>query len=85
MNDALLVGLFQRFRDLFRDGKALIQGQGSLREAIGERRAFHELHDEGVRFAARLHAVDLGDVRVIELREQLRLALESREALPVLR
>src|SRR5690606_27651886 len=39
--------------------------------------------DEGVALAARLHAVDLGDVRVVELGEQLRLALEAREALGI--
>ena len=49
-------------------------------EALGERRAGDELHDEGVGGAVRLEAVDLGDVRVVELGEELRFALEPRQA-----
>ena len=84
MDDPLLVGLFERLRDLQRERKAFSKGKRPGFEAFGERRAGDELHDEGVRLAAGLEAVDLGDVGVVELREELRFALEPRQALLVL-
>ena len=84
VDDPLLVRLFERLRDLQREGKALSQGKRPGFEALGERRAFDELHDEGPDAAALLEAEDRGDVRVMKLREELRLALEAGEALLVL-
>ena len=84
MDDPLFVGLLERVRDLQRDREAFGQGQRPRFEALGEGRAGDELHDERVRFAAGLDAIDLRDVRVVELRQQLRLALEARETLLVL-
>ena len=77
MDDPLLVGLFERLRDLQREGKALGKGKRPGFEAFGERRAGDELHDESVGRAAGLEAVDLGDVGVVQLREELRFAFES--------
>ena len=59
-------------------------GKSSGGEALVERRPFDELHDEGSRSAALLEAEDRGDVGVVELGEQLGLALEAGEALGVL-
>ncbi len=84
MDDALFVGFLERLRDLQRERKAFSKGKWPRFEAFAERRAGNELHDEGMGRAAGLEAVDLGDVRVVELREELRLALESRQALLVL-
>ena len=86
---AVSVGEFmivvERLRDLQRERKAFSKGKRPRFEALGERRTFHELHDEGVGRAAGLEAVDLGDIGVIELGEELRFALESRQALLVFR
>ena len=83
MNDALFVGLLERLRDLHREGKAFSKGKRPGFEALCQGRAGDELHDEGVGFAAGLEAIDLGDVGVVELREELRFALEAGEALLV--
>ncbi len=83
MDDALVVGLFERLGDLQGERKAFGNGKSSGFEALGERRTGDELHDQGVRGAAGLEAVDLSDVRVVQLREQLRFALESGETLLV--
>ncbi len=46
MDDALLVCGFEGFGDLFRDRQRFIERDRALRNPIGERRAFHQLHDE---------------------------------------
>ena len=84
MDDALVVGLFERLRDLQCERKAFSKGKRPRFEAFGERRAVDELHDEGFDAAALLEPEDRGDVGVMELRQKLRLALESRQALLVL-
>ena len=51
---------------------------------IGERLALDQLHDQDA--ACRpdvLETVDVRDVRMVERREQLRLALEARQALGI--
>ena len=77
MDDPLLVRLFERLRDLQRETEALLDWKRPGLEALGERRTGDQLHDEGMGLAAGLEAVDLGDVRVVQLREELRLAFES--------
>ena len=79
VDNSLVVGLLERLRDLESERKAFSKGKRPGLEAFGERRSGDELHDEGVRLAAGFHPVDLGDVRVVELREQVRLALEACE------
>ena len=79
MDDSLLVGLFQGLGDLARDRKAFIYGKTSLGQPIGQGRPFDQLHDQGRAAAAGLQAVDLGDVRVVQAREELGFALESGE------
>ena len=48
VDDALLVRLFERLRDLQRERKALSNGKRPGFEAFGQGRAVDELHDEGV-------------------------------------
>ena len=84
VDDALVVSLFQRLCDLLRERKALSKGKSSGFEAFGECRSLDQLHDESACFAAGLEAVDLGDVRMVQLGEELRLALEAGQALLVL-
>ena len=51
MNDGLLVRRFQSLRNLLGDWQRFMDRNWSLRDPIGQRRAFHQFHDE------RLHAV----------------------------
>ena len=53
-------------------------------QALGQGRALDELHDESTDAVALLEPEDRGDVRMMELGEELRLAFESREAFLVL-
>ena len=60
-------------------------GTRSALQPLGEVFAFHELQRERENAVGFLEAVDGGDVRVIERREQLGLAPEAGHALRVLR
>ena len=46
MNDAELVGGFERLGDLSRDRQRLVERNRTLRDAIGERRALDQLEDQ---------------------------------------
>ena len=48
MDDAALVGVIERLNDLSRDGRRLVERQGPQPDLLGQRRPFHELHDEVV-------------------------------------
>ena len=85
MNDALLVCRFERVRDLLRNHQRFGQRNRPLRDAIGERRPVDELHHERTHAARLLEAVNVRDVRVVQRREQLRFAAETREALGIVR
>ena len=66
----------EAFRNLLEDREGFIDGKRSVRQPLFERLAFDELHDqeEPLRF---LEAVERRDVRMIERRDDLRLALET--------
>jgi hypothetical protein len=81
MDDPLLVRLFERLGNLQRNGKAFIEGERHMLQALCQSRTFDQLHDQRARLAARFEPVDLGDARVIQLREELCFALETREPL----
>ena len=66
MDDPLLVRRLERLGDLLRHRQRLVDGNGPLRDPIGERRAFDQLHDQGVQAVGILEAMDLRDVRMIE-------------------
>ena len=83
MNDPLLVRRLERFGDLFGDRERFLERHRSIRDAFRERGSVDELHDEsgrvalgGSRWIEVLYAVDLGDVPMVERREQLRLTFE---------
>jgi hypothetical protein len=80
MDDPLAVRLLQGGGDLRGQLQGLFDRQGSL-----ERRARHVLQHEVGLPAGFLQAIDGGDVGVIELSQHLRLALEARQPLVVLR
>lgn len=81
MDDPLLMGCFEGFRDLFGDGQSLLDRQGTPRNPLGQRRRFHQLHDDGVV----LEAVYGSDVRMIEGSENLSLTLETSHVVGIVR
>jgi hypothetical protein len=81
MNDAALVGHVEPHRDVPGDRDRFGQTDSVLRDSFGERRALDEFEDEhldarGVFFKA----VNLPDVGVVERRQRLRFAHETRPA-----
>ena len=79
MDDPLLVRGLERLPDLTRDGEGFVDRQGPLRDAFGERLALDELQHERRHAAGVFESVDPADVGMVQRREQLRLALESRQ------
>jgi hypothetical protein len=89
VNDAVLVSFLERLRDLLRDLDSFVCRDRPALQALGEVFAVDELHRQEVRGGAvvecrSLEAVDVGNVRVVERGEQLRLAFEACQALGVL-
>ena len=82
MDDALLVRGLERLGDLARDRERVVSGSGPA--APSPSRSASVSPSTSSSTSARialvlLEPVDRGDVRVIERREQARLALEARE------
>ena len=77
MDDPLPVRLLQRVRDLGSQAQGLIEGDRPLRDAVRERLALEELHDQvfGRTFPA--DVVERADVRMRELGDRPRLAFEA--------
>ena len=83
MNDPLLVRRFERVGDLLRHRQRLIEWNGALRDAVGQRRTLDELHHQRRRVGGVFQAVDRGDVRMVERGEDFRLALEARQPIRI--
>ena len=83
MNDALLVGGFQRLGDLACNVLGLTERQRTFRQSIGERRSFDELQYKRTRRPRTLKPVDRTDVGVVQRRQQPGLTLEARHAVGV--
>src|SRR5215468_6285171 len=79
MDDAALMRALERFSNLLRNHQSLIYGNCALRDAIGQRRALHQLHHERILF----DAVNNRDIRVIQRSEYLRLAPESSHSIGI--
>jgi hypothetical protein len=78
MDDALFVRSLERRRDLTGQAHRVLEGQPrrrawTLREQVGQRLAFDELHDEIVG----TDVVQRADVGMIERRDRARFALEA--------
>ena len=84
MDDPFVVRLFERLGDLARDGERLFERQRPLGKALAERRTLDQLEDERPPPTIDFQAVDRRDVRVIEARQDLGLALETGETLGIL-
>jgi hypothetical protein len=85
MDDPLAVRRIERGRDLPADAKHLVHRQPPLHKAIGERLPLDHLHHEVMRAALVPDVVERADVRMVQRRDRLRLALEPRLELRVRR
>jgi hypothetical protein len=73
---APLVGGLRGTGDLLADPERLVHGERPSSQALGERLARHQFQDEVTRAAHFIEAMDGGDVRVVERRQQPSLAIE---------
>ncbi len=80
VDDALLMRGFERVGDLPGDRHRLVSRQRAVGQPIGERHTIDELENEEPGGGVFLDAVDAGDMRMIQRREQLRLTREARVA-----
>jgi len=80
MDHVLLVCVLQRIDNLVENRQDLLNRHDPVRHAFSERRTFHQLHHQGALF----HAVDRGDIRMVQRRQHLRLAREARHAVGIL-
>ena len=79
MNDPVPVSRFHRFGDLSRDVAGLVDWYRTFEQSIRQRRTVHEFHDQRGDAAGPLQSMDRSDVWMIQRRQRLRLAVESRE------
>ncbi len=79
MDDALFVRRFERVGDLRGDRQRVAEGHRSAGNDRREVVAVHQLHDQRHRF----DAVNGRDVGMIERRQHLRLARETRQSIGV--
>ena len=77
VNDAVLVRRFERIGDLMPDVQRLADRDRPPGDPLGERVAVDELEDERGRAVHVLEAIDGTDVRMIQRRQQARLAVEA--------
>ena len=77
VHDPLPVRLVERVGDLDAVAQRLIERQRALAEPVAERLALEVLHDEVLGLALAADVVERADVRMRELRDGLRLALEA--------
>ena len=81
MHETVRVRVRQRLGDLPRDLDGVADRQRPARHASRERLAFEILHDEVVEIVLVTDVIDPADVRMLETRDRLRLAIESLAAL----
>ena len=77
MHDRLTMGLVERVGHLHGVANRLVGRQRSLQQAVRERLAFQVFHDEVLGPVMLSDVIERADVRVRQLRDGLRLALET--------
>ena len=85
MDDSLAVRLVECFGDLLAVAEHLVKSERPARDAIGEALALEELHDEKVDAILVTDVEERADVRMAELGDRFRLALEAALQLSVRR
>ena len=83
MDDAARVGGLEGEGDASGIAQRLTDRQRTARQALGERVAGHELHDEEMRVAFLAGLVNRGDVGVVQGRERPGFALEAGQSIGV--
>ena len=83
MNDPLFVCRLQGFRDLPGDRQGLVDRNGALRDAVGERRPLDELHHERTDAARFLETMNVGDICVVQRGERVRFARKPRQPIGI--
>ena len=81
MNDVFAVGFVERFGNLGRDGKGSVDWNGTAAQALGERFAFEELHDQEWHALFLADVVHGADVGMADARDGPRFPLEPFELL----
>ena len=77
VHDPLPVRLVERVGDLDPEAQRLVERERALAQAVAERFALEELHDEVLGLALASHVVQRADVRMRQLGNRLGLALEA--------
>ena len=91
MDDAPLVCRVERVSDLAGDGQRFMERKAAaaierrLREAVGERRTLDQLQHQAAQPLPFFDAVNRRDIRMVDRREELRLAFEPSQPLAVAR
>ena len=85
VDDALFMRRFERVGDLASDREGLLNRQRTLSQALGERRALDELEHEPADAVGLLQSVDRANVRMVQRRQDPRLAFEAGETVRVRR
>ncbi len=83
MDDAEVVRRLERLGQLPGDAERVGNRERPLREALLEREALDELHDDRAPVADLLEPVDVRDERMIERREHLGFAFEPRQPIRI--
>lgn len=83
MDDALVVRDREALGDLLKGRHGLIEGKRTGGDPICERLALDELHDDELLPPDTFETVERGDVGVIQLGEELGLAVEARHPLGI--
>jgi hypothetical protein len=83
VNDAALVRRLQRFGGLQGDAQGFLDGERPPQQPLGQRLAFDQLHDQEVLAVPLLHAVERGNVRMVDRREHFGFAFEPRHPVRV--
>ena len=76
VDDTRLMRRFQCLGNLFGDWECLIEWDGTLGNAVSERRPFNEFEHQGARVVTLLDAVNGSDVGMVQRGKNLGLALE---------
>ena len=85
MDDSPIVRRFERLRDLFCDRHRFVERDSTAHDALGEILTHDEFHHESAHRAGFFEAVEVGDVRVAQRRQNLSLAREPRQTFGIVR
>ena len=83
MNDAMVVGGFERLGNLSGDWQRFVEWNSALRDPIGKGRPLDELEHQRLYAAAVFKSVNCGNVRVIQRGQYLRFAFEAGEPIRI--